>query len=210
MKKIILIITGAFLIASSALAQVTPDSLMGLGMPGALATQVASIGTGSAVMPNDTFLNFRNFANSANVGVLKISTSNQTVLDADSTGGTIFRVGASTKWSLNASGIIQNDSTNGGDIRFNAPGSTIALQESTPANACMGAATPNGTTNVVVTTTCAISTARVFFSRAGAVTNMGTITNTVAPNGTQFSFASTGASDTLASSVIWMIVKEAP
>lgn len=210
MKKIILIITGAFLVASSALAQVTPDSLMGLGMPGALATQVASIGTGSAVIPNDTAFRFRNFANSADINVLKVTTSNQTVIDADDTGGLGLRVGGQTKWSTNNAGLFQNDATVGSDIRFNRSGSTITLQEATPASACMGAATPNGNTNVVVTTSCAVSGARVFYTRAGAVTNMASISTTAAPSGTGFSFASTGATDTLASSVVWFIVKEAP
>jgi len=72
----------------------------------------------------------------------------------------------------------------------------------------MGVATPNGTTSVTVTTSCAVTGARVFYSRVGAVTNMGTISTTTNPNGSNFQFASTGASDTLASSVVWMIVKE--
>lgn len=95
-----------------------------------------------------------------------------------------------------------------GNVSLPASGSTIALQEATPSTACMGTATPNGTTNVTVTTSCAVSGARVFFSRTGAVTNMASISVTTAPNGTNFTFASTGASDTLASSVVWMIIKK--
>lgn len=95
-----------------------------------------------------------------------------------------------------------------GDLITSASGKTISIQEATASSACMGAATPNGTTPVTVTTSCALTGSRVFFTRAGAITNMGTISTTTAPNNTSFAFASTGASDTLASSVIYLIVKE--
>jgi hypothetical protein len=113
-------------------------------------------------------------------------------------------------WTFDNSGNLKNgDASLGGSILFGTTGSTISIQEGTPASACMGAATPNGNTPVAVSTTCATTGSRVFYTRAGAVTNMGTVSTTTAPSGTGFSFASTGASDTLASSVIWFIVKEA-
>lgn len=86
-------------------------------------------------------------------------------------------------------------------------GGAITMTETTPASACRGVATPNGNTNVAVTTSCAVSGSRVFYTRVGAVTNMASISTTVAPSGTGFSFASTGATDTLASSVVWLIIK---
>lgn len=95
-----------------------------------------------------------------------------------------------------------------GDVIISTSGKTISIQEATAASACMGTATPNGTTNVTVTTSCAVSGARIFYSRVGAVTNMASISTTTAPNGTNFTFASTGATDTLASSVVWWIIKE--
>jgi len=95
-------------------------------------------------------------------------------------------------------------------IGINRTGSTISLQEGTPASACMGAATPNGTTNVVVTTSCATTGSRIFYSHTGAVANLGNLSTTVAPNGTSFSFASSNASDNVASSAIWMVIKETP
>lgn len=98
--------------------------------------------------------------------------------------------------------------TSAGDVIFSGSGNTLSVQEATAATACMGVATPNGTTPVAITTSCAASGSRVFYTRAGAITNMGTISTTTAPSGTGFSFASTGASDTLASSVIYLIVKE--
>ncbi len=93
-------------------------------------------------------------------------------------------------------------------FRLPASGTTISIQEATGSTACMGLATPNGTTPVTVTTSCAATGSRVFYARAGAVTNMGTISTTTSGNGTSFTFASTGASDTLASSVVWWIIKE--
>lgn len=96
-----------------------------------------------------------------------------------------------------------------GNVVMGVSGRTLYIQEATPTTACMGTATPNGTTPVAVTTSCAASGARVFYARAGAVTNMASISTTTAATGTGFSFASTGASDTLASSVIWFIINEA-
>jgi len=116
--------------------------------------------------------------------------------------------GAVLRWSITADGRIVSNATNGGDLVFGGTGDTISVQEATPGSACMGVATPNGTTPVAVSTTCAVTGARVFFSRVGAITNMGTISVTTAPGGSGFSIASTGASDTLASSVVYLIVKE--
>lgn len=113
------------------------------------------------------------------------------------------------RWTFGATGDLTQDATNGGDVIFSRSGRTISLQEATASTACMGVATPNGTTNVTVTTSCAVTGARVFYSRVGAVTNMGTISTTTNPNGTSFTFASVNAADTLASSVVYMIVKEA-
>jgi hypothetical protein len=190
MKKLLLAL---LLIPSVAFGQVPATDLMGLGMPAQLAEAVASIGTGSAVLNNNVALKGRNLANSANIDIVKISTSNAVTLAPNS----VINIAASG-----------GAATFGGGIVLATSGATISVQEATAATACMGVATPNGTTPVAVTTSCATTGARVFFSRAGAVTNMGTITTTTAPSGTGFSFASTGASDTLASSVIYLIVKE--
>lgn len=119
-----------------------------------------------------------------------------------------FRVNAQNRWVISSAGVLTSDATNGGDLIFARTGTTVSVQEATPASACMGVATPNGTTNVTVTTSCAVANARVFYSRVGAVTNMGVISTTTAPAGTSFTFASVNAADTLASSVVWWIVKE--
>ena len=95
-----------------------------------------------------------------------------------------------------------------GDFIASASGKSISIQEGTSASACMGVSTPNGTTPVVVTTSCAIAGSRVFISRNAAIANLGIVTVTTSPNGTAFAYASTGVSDTAASSVVWFIVKE--
>lgn len=132
--------------------------------------------------------------------ILQVDDASGDVIIQDETSGAL--------WTFSNAGALTGSSTLGGDIVFGRSGRTISVQEATASTACMGAATPNGTTPVTVTTSCAVTGSRVFFARAGAVTNMGTITTTTAPNNTSFAFASTGASDTLASSVIYLIVKE--
>lgn len=224
MKKILLLV--ALLVATSAHAQSTRDqataNLMGLGMPGQLAAEVAGLSTGLGVISNNVALKWRNAAGSANVNVLNMDGSDAVQIlggtGASSNittrlGNTSAKIrfvnqGGNEVWSINNDGRLDN--TSGGNVNLTAPGTTIAIEESSAAAACMGEATPNGTTPVAVSTTCAGTGSRVFYSRQGAVTNMGTITTTTEPAGTGFSFASTGASDTLAGSVFWFIIAEAP
>jgi hypothetical protein len=116
--------------------------------------------------------------------------------------------GTAQYWAVTSAGNFEANATNGGDLIISRTGRTISLQEATPASACMGVATPNGNTNVTVTTSCAVTGARIFYTRVGAVTNMASISTTTNPAGASFQFASTNAADTLASSVVWMIVKE--
>lgn len=140
----------------------------------------------------------------ANVGGLTLSTGNAATGDAF-----VDLVGGSSDFIIRNASAVQKFIVNqGGDVVLPASGNTISVQEATASTACMGVSTPNGNTPVAVTTSCATTGARVFFTRAGAITNMGVITTTTAPSGTGFSFASVGASDTTASSVIWLIVKE--
>ena len=299
MKKILFLLLAfpALAFGQETRTQAT-NSLMGLGMPGQLAEQVAGLSTGLGVISNNVALKWRNAAGSANISALNVNGSNSVEIapsstliingtsastyfggniygDGDNTigidtadaadnkslfigsgsvanstrgasiqangnevasvGGTLKLLGgnvatgnidltinnasAETRvlnssgnelWTFDNTGNLKNgDASLGGSILFGTTGSTISIQEGTPASACMGAATPNGNTPVAVSTTCATTGARVFYARAGAITNMGTISTTTAPSGSGFSFASTGASDTLASSVIWFIVKEA-
>ena len=215
-----------FLLPSIAMAQETrsqaAQSLTQLGMSPELSEKVAGLATGLGVISNNVALKWRNAAGSANVNVLNMDGSDavQILGGAGASSNITTRLGNTSAkirfvnqggnevWSINNDGRLDN--TSGGNVNLTAPGTTIAIEESSAAAACMGEATPNGTTPVAVSTTCAGTGSRVFFSRQGAVTNMGTITTTTEPAGTGFSFASTGASDTLAGSVFWFIIGEAP
>ena len=56
-----------------------------------------------------------------------------------------------------------------GEIIAATSGKTLALQEATAGDKCMGTATANGTTAVTVSTTCATTASRIFISRTSAV-----------------------------------------
>lgn len=190
----------AVLVGINAHAETRVDQLMGLGMPGSLASII-----GPAVGDTGIFTPTTDGADSSTFAICG-GGANST-----SRGGCIKLYGnenAATGAIVIAPSDNPANAYVNGNVNLSISGTTLSLQEGTAASACMGAATPNGTTPVAVTTTCAVSGSRVFFTRAGAVTNMASISVTTAPSGTGFSFASTGASDTLASSVIWMIVKE--
>lgn len=217
MKKIIVSIILLLSVTQSAFADTCSKSLTGL-FNSYQATKLCStfIGTGSAttvagnlvfsaaaakIIPGATSLTFRNNADNA---------SNIAITDA---GAVTIRSALTVNaggLSVNAGGIASsgNLTNTSGDVILSTSGNTISVQEATASTACMGVATPNGTTNVTVTTSCAVSGARVFYTRVGAVTNMGPISTTTNPNGTNFTFASTSGTDTLASSVVYLIVKE--
>lgn len=126
----------------------------------------------------------------------------------NSSDGTIqFYVGGGQAWVIQNNGVLVGQA-NSGDIQLSKSGTTLMVDSGTGASACAGVATPNGTTNVTVTTSCAVSGARVFLSRTGATTNMGFVSTVTAPNGTSFQFVSSNVADTLASSVWWWIQKE--
>lgn len=81
MKKILVLL--ALLFVTNANAQVTAADLMGLGMPSSLAEKVASIGTGSAVLTNNTYIKAYNAAGSATISVLKVDATDDTELASD-------------------------------------------------------------------------------------------------------------------------------
>lgn len=156
------------------------------------------------------FLDIRDDTDSIEIRIWHNNTDG--VIETNNTGtagSIVFKPNRTESWRVSqTSGDFTGHATGGGNLVINKSGSTISLQEGTPSTACMGVATPNGNSNVAVSSTCATSGARVIYSRKGAITNMGVISTTADPSGTGFSFASTGASDTLASSVVYMIVKE--
>lgn len=161
-------------------------------------------------LDNGNWLSWKN-GSGAEQDVMRLSSGNDVEINGVDGGSDFIGMyfNKTLHWFFSADGRLVSSASDGGDIVLSGSGQTLHLQEATASTACMGTATPNGTTPVSVTTSCAVTGSRVFYSRAGAVTNMGTITTTTAANGTSFSFASTGASDTLASSVIWLIINEA-
>jgi len=72
------------LLTSSAFGQVTgSDIANGCGLAQSCGATIASIGTGSAVMNNNAYLKWRNAAGSADIDVLKVDGSDDTILNAD-------------------------------------------------------------------------------------------------------------------------------
>lgn len=93
MKKYLIFI---LLLASSAFGQVTGITVANsCGLAQECGAVIASIGTGSAVMNNNTYLKWRNAAGSANINVLKVDASDDTVLASD-TGDTVIIAPAGT------------------------------------------------------------------------------------------------------------------
>lgn len=201
MKRLILSLL--FILPSTAWAQVPATKLMALGMPAALATEVASIGTGSAALNNNTYLKSRNAANNANLDLLKADGSNNTELNGPSGGAINLAINGSAISELSATQIRtfvdQNFST----------GKTIGIQEATAATACSGSLTFNGTTPVVTTTTCATTGSRIFLTPTSDPTGATAAYCWISAisTGVSFSVDCDQANDGTAN---WMIVHEAP
>jgi hypothetical protein len=107
-------------------------------------------------------------------------------------------------------GTLRTDAlTMDGDIAFSASGNTIAIQEATAGAACSGSLTFNGTTPVVVSTTCAVTGARIFFTPTSDPTGSTAAYCWVSAisNGVSFSVDCDQANDGTGN---WLIVKEAP
>ncbi len=207
MKNLKIVLILSLLVSFNVSAQVTDTQLMGLGMPAALATTVASIGQGSAVMNNASYLKWRNAANSANLNVMRVDSNNDVVINAPSTRGIYFQYNGSSGWILDSSGNWVNDTSTGGQLQLTKPGTTIAIQESTAGAACSGSLTFNGTTPVVTSTTCASTGARIFLTRTSAESTALNPYVSAISNGVSFSVTSE-AGDT--GTANWFIIKEAP
>lgn len=68
---------------------------------------------------------------------------------------------SATAGNMSAAGDITSTA---GDVVMSTSGKTIRLQEATAGDKCMGSGTFNGTTAVVVSTTCALTASRVFLT----------------------------------------------
>jgi hypothetical protein len=63
------------------------SNLMGLGVSGQVASYIAEQITGGAVLNNDTYLKARNAANSADIDVLKVDATDNTIIKSSSVTG---------------------------------------------------------------------------------------------------------------------------
>lgn len=82
MRKLCILLL-SLAIAGDAFAQSVTDDLVGLGMKPEVAEYIAAILPGGSVLGNDTFLKGRNQANSADISILKVDTTDDTMLNAD-------------------------------------------------------------------------------------------------------------------------------
>lgn len=152
MRKLLFLL----LVPSIAFAQVTPEDLMGLGMPANLATKVASIGTGSAVMNNNSALKWENAAGTGTVSAVNVTAADTLELRSGSTAGADVNLRATddinlvtnslTRWVVTDAGTLLNDSGTGGNIQFakSFTGITENLTTVVAAGSTQADATPIG------------------------------------------------------------------
>lgn len=122
-------------------------------------------------------------------------------------GGSGGSAGNNTLWSITNTGVLSNDGTNGSDINFSKPGTTIAIQESSAGAACSGSVTANATTPVVTSTTCATTAQRLFLTKTSNSTVNGSCYQSAISNGVSFSITCL-ATDT--GTYNWFILHESP
>lgn len=131
MKRFIVIVGALLLSGTSAYAQETraaaTSSLMGLGMPAQLATQVAGLSTGLGVLSNNTFLKARNGAGTANIDILKLDTSNNLQFDVTSGADYRFSQNGTTTTSFKANGAVFMGFTNPAADLTTAFGTTLGF-----------------------------------------------------------------------------------
>lgn len=112
------------------------------------------------------------------------------------------------RWTVDTNGVLANDPTSGGDVSLGKSGTTLAVQEATAGSACSGTLTCNGASDVVTSTTCAITGSRIFLTRTSldADTTGDAYVKSLS-NGVSFTIACE-LNDT--GTLNWLIVHEAP
>lgn len=157
MKKILIILFICISFVTNAFGQAVANNLVGLGMSSELATYISTIIPGGAVLTNNSYLKSRNAANSADISILKVDATDDTVLNAD-TGDTIKLSVAGT-----AEATLNDDSLtfSGASFEF-IPGATSLLFRNNADNA----------TNLSITDAGAVT------SRAGITATTGDVTST--------------------------------
>jgi hypothetical protein len=131
------------LFAQLAQAQTVETDLVGLGLKPEVASYLAGILPSGSVLGNNTYLKGRNAANSADISVLKVDGSDETVLNADSGDSIVFAVAATPVAVLGASGFTTLPAA--ADITLTS-GKNVRLAPYT----VTAAATPAAGTNDVV------------------------------------------------------------
>lgn len=177
----------ALFAASTAAAQTTESTaitnLMGLGMPAALAEEVADLVTGDAVYANNQYIRFRNAANSANIDAIKVDSSDDLLIMSDA--GDVIKLGVagSTYLTLGTTGTLTFAASN---ARVVGGATSFAIRDSTDSNNNLS-----------------ISDAGAVTTRAGITVNSGNV---------QISSGALSATDTITSSATgslgWAIVDQ--
>lgn len=130
------------------------------------------------------------------------------IINSSASNGTIdLQNNGSSRWRVEADGDLTSQATNGGDLNISSTGKTLALQEATGASACMGEFTAAGTTPVTVTTSCAVTNSRVFFTKKATSAVNGSCYVSGAPDNTNFDITCLATDTGLYN---WFIIKEAP
>lgn len=91
------------------------------------------------------------------------------------------------------------------DVDLTTTGKTLLVETGTAASACAGTATANGTTAVVISTTCAATGAHIFISRNAAPSGTAQCWTDTIVNGTSFNLDCSGAET---GTFEWWIIKE--
>lgn len=130
----------------------------------------------------------------------------------------IFYTGSTQTMSIGTTGLVTTaaglTNTTGAttnsaaaDFIASTSGGTLSLQEATAGATCMGSFTANGITQVDVTTSCATTGSRLFFTKTSTSTVNGSCYVFAAPNNTLFSVKCL-ATDT--GTYNYIIIHEAP
>lgn len=93
-KKPCLWLVASLFISAPVFAQTVAKDLTGLGMPAEQADYLAGILPAGSVLGNNTYLKGRNQANSADIDVLKIDTSDNTLINSDASDDIILQSGS--------------------------------------------------------------------------------------------------------------------
>ena len=177
------------------------DQLISLGMHPAIAKKLVEVvNTLASPFTNNTWVTVRNAANGANINVLKVDSSDETILNADSGDSVHLQVAGTDVAVVSSTAVTASQ-----DVGF-ASGKTIALQEATAGSACSGTATANGTTAVTVSTTCAATGSRIVISRNAAPSGTAICWATNIVAATSFDLDCSGAET---STFNWVIFHEA-